>query len=538
MRFLERVERFDALVQKLYDLIPLAHLTDQGQMLGRAKHGNLSSRNGGSSWHFDVQGFLAEMKTHLDNETQKELRDWLDTHDSKSMYEAFVRKRLDGTCGWILGRSEFLQWHSSVSENTAPLWVHGPPGYGETIICARMTQYMLENSEAPLAYFFFSSKLESREDPFVVMRSWISQVVMQNQQAFDLAREKKEMTNGRIASQAEVEELFASITLSIPKCIFIVDGLDEYAMREYNGKASHKASLLEFLSSLRHIVSISTSRLLVVSRNDGEIRQGLGGDKNNKTWDLVEIQIQPKDVESDATSLSESIVEKRLPNKSEAQRRELTHRIVDQCQSMFLGIRLLEPDLNGGKNLKQLQRLIDDAPSRLDHVYDRNWKKIDSLEDASRCRAFAILRWATFAARPFTILELTDVLLLANDECDTLDYTELPDAIDEVYVQTEILELCGSLIEVRQVEQSSGLGYSTVHLSHFTVREYVLRHMLILPRNMATSEDFQSANEAVQNNILAETCIRYLNSEEAWGKKQQYGANDTMIQAFRKYAAT
>jgi SpoVK/Ycf46/Vps4 family AAA+-type ATPase len=90
------------------------------------------------------------------------------------MYDDFVCRRLDGTCGWIFDRSEFLQWQSFTSENAKLLWVNGPPGYGKTILCARIVQYLLANSDASLAYFFFSSELESRADPFIVMKSWIS----------------------------------------------------------------------------------------------------------------------------------------------------------------------------------------------------------------------------------------------------------------------------------------------------------------------------------------------------------------------------
>jgi hypothetical protein len=164
---------------------------------------------------------------------------------------------------------------------------------------------------------------------------------------------------------------------------------------------------------------------------------------------------------------------------------------------MFLGIKLLEPDLKGGKNLKQLQRAIDEAPNKLDYIYDRNWERIRNLEDVSRHRAFSILRWAIFALRPITIFEIAEVLLFADDECSAIDYIELPDCVDEVYIKTEILDLCGSLIKVRRAESTLGLGYSTIYLSHFLVRQYVLCHMPARPGELIANENIRSLNEAI-----------------------------------------
>ncbi len=41
------------------------------------------------------------------------------------------------------------------------LWVNGPPGYGKTILCAKVVQQFSTGSNNPVAYFFFSSDLEA-----------------------------------------------------------------------------------------------------------------------------------------------------------------------------------------------------------------------------------------------------------------------------------------------------------------------------------------------------------------------------------------
>lgn len=268
----------------------------------------------------------------------------------KSTYDDFILRRSNGTCNWIFGRSEFHQWESFVPGNPNILWVNGPPGYGKTILCARLIEHILADSQICVGYFFFSSEIESRAKPFVVLRSWIAQLLTQAQQAFDMTREKWEATEGRTASQSDIKELFNTLVQNVPPCIFVVDGLDECTTTGNTVDLDHKGSLCDFLRFLTNAISDSKSRLLIVSRNDWRIREGLSLNDNKTRGKLVELQISPKDVEADASAFSQIIVSRKLSNKSEAQQEALASRLVERCESMFLAIKLLEEDLRGGKN--------------------------------------------------------------------------------------------------------------------------------------------------------------------------------------------
>ncbi|KAI0182170.1 ankyrin-1, partial [Xylaria flabelliformis] len=434
----------------------------------------------------------------------------------KRTYDDFNLRRLNGTCDWILHRSEFHRWQSLAPRNPKILWINGPPGYGKTILCARLIEHVSANSQSCVGYFFMSSEIEARTNPFVIISSWITQLLTQSQQAFDMTREKWEDADGATASKIDIKELFSILVQNLPPCVFVVDGLDECAATGNTMSPCYERSLHDFLQFLQNTISESKSRLLIVSRNDLRIREGLGMDNNRAKRELIELRISPKDVEADASSFSQSIVRRKLSNKSEAQQEVLSKRLVDRCESMFLAIRLLEDDFRGGKNLKQLQRVIDEAPNKLNHIYDRNWERIQHLEDISRRRAFSILRWTTFAVHPLTISEITDCLLIPDGENEEIDYEELPDCIDEMYVKTEILELCGSLIEIR-AEPSSALDGSTVHLTHFSVKQYILSHMPLETSEIVANEQLRSSNVATQNNLLAKYCLRYLNCDQTWG---------------------
>ena len=98
-----------------------------------------------------------------------------------------------------------------------------------------------------------------------------------------------------------------------------------------------------------------------------------------------------------------------------------------------------------------------------------------------------------------------------DDDCDDLLVDQVPDAIiDEDFVNNEIIRLDGSFSEIQPIdvrgEQSS--GFKTIHLAHFSVRQYLLSR--IPDKSVLFSDNkFQSYH-------LAKLCLRYLNYAKTW----------------------
>ncbi|GJC90580.1 hypothetical protein ColLi_13418 [Colletotrichum liriopes] len=147
--------------------------------------------------------------------------------------------------------------------------------------------------------------------------------------------------------------------------------------------------------------------------------------------------------------------------------------MTDRFRGQFQWLRMQEDFLRKGRNQKQLEKDIDETPAGLDCLCDRNWDRIERLRDVERTRAFSLLRWAAFSLRPLTVCEITEAVLI-NDDCDDLPVDELPDSVDDEYVESEILGLCGSLIEVRGTSSESSAGSRKIHLDHFSVKQYLL----------------------------------------------------------------
>ncbi|KAH6974951.1 hypothetical protein BKA56DRAFT_658440 [Ilyonectria sp. MPI-CAGE-AT-0026] len=312
--------------------------------------------------------------------------------------------------GWILDQPAFFRWLSpDFPKGTAKLlWIHGPAGFGKTILCARVVEHLSSTLETPVAHFFFSSDLESRGDPFAAIRSWISQVMSRDQAAFDLVRGRWEAQQEQVATRATVVKLIRELLQAVPGCTLVADGLDECTELE-----NSSVSVATFLETVKKAAADTTTRILIVSRGMPEIQHVL---MDNTRAGFVEYKISPEDVRADTASYSKSIVYRKLFNMSEAIKSEISGRMADRCEGQFLS-----------KSKKQLEDAIAKTPVGLERLYDRNWEKITGLEEEDKTRATSLLRWAAFALRLLTVCEITEAVLI-HEDCDDFPLDKLPDS--------------------------------------------------------------------------------------------------------------
>ncbi|KAM0269258.1 hypothetical protein ACHAQH_009791 [Verticillium albo-atrum] len=249
------------------------------------------------------------------------------------------------------------------------LWVNGPAGFGKTILCAHVLEHLSSNLDTPVAHFFFTSDLESREDPYLALQSWISQIVSRHEGAFDHVRQRWESDSDPVATPATIITLFTQLLHAIPGCTFVADGLDECTYLD-----NSSTSVAKFLHDVTDAVAGTITQVLLVSRDEPEIRNTLIDDAHES---FAEYKIIPKDVRSDTAAYSQSIVNRKLPNKSDDVRSTLSEAMADRCQGQFLWLKMQEESLRGGMNKKQLQHAIANTPTGLDRLYDHNWIRVN-----------------------------------------------------------------------------------------------------------------------------------------------------------------
>ncbi|RKK34579.1 hypothetical protein BFJ67_g13697, partial [Fusarium oxysporum f. sp. cepae] len=517
----EQVEIFEKLVQQLHNLVPPSMGNNPWPARNPdAGHTDTLTRGAdlGHGWYDEIRRVLERIKEEVRAEARRQVRAWLSSCPPDERYHDSLQKKLPGTCDWILDRTVFSRWFAGGSTNRKLLWVNGHAGFGKTILSAHLVNHLSSTLSAPVAHFFFSSDHASREDPFLALRSWISQIVSQNDDAFEHARQSWISDVDLLATRVTIITLFKQLLRDIPGCILIADGLDECT------------SIAKFLRDVVDSVAGTETRVLLVSRDEPAIRDALT-DGTRETFD--EYRITLEDVRPDINAYSHAIVSRKLYNKSDDVRSTLSEAMSDRCQGQFLWLKMQEECLRGGMNKKQLQRAIENTPTGLDRLYDHNWTKITKLGEEERDRAFALLRWAAFALRPLTVCEITEAaLILTSGELSRDDF---PDAVDDEYIKSEVIGLCGPLLEVRKGSPGSSPGRRTVHLPHFSVRQYLLCN-LPTPGWICHENMLQTSQEKLQNTVLARACLQYIFLPQIW----QNIPDDSLSLgvSLREYAAT
>lgn len=133
------------------------------------------------------------LNTHPSNPevSRERLLKWLNAIFTDEEYETARSLRLDGTCDWFLQRSRYRDW-AAIDHNSDVariLWIHGPPGFGKTVLCTMLVQHLRQNESGPVASFFCVSDNEAKRQPLAIVRSWVAQMVDWNHDALEVARE-------------------------------------------------------------------------------------------------------------------------------------------------------------------------------------------------------------------------------------------------------------------------------------------------------------------------------------------------------------
>ncbi|CAI0654143.1 unnamed protein product, partial [Colletotrichum noveboracense] len=530
-----QVVQFGVLVQHLHNIVPPDSAKSTYAVHGASARGpgpgrlqDDSIREG--AWIPELRQIVAKLDEEMAAETRRELRSWLGRHSPNDRYVESVQKRLSGTCNWILSRPAFRKWLSPLHAPSAAnvLWIYGRAGLGKTILCARVVDYLLETLDTPVAHFFLSSDFETRDDPYAAIQSWIDQVMTRDDVAFNLVRKAWLAQNESVATRATIVRLFQDIVQAVPSCTFVLDGLDECA---WMGDGRNRSdSMPGFLETLTRVVTGSTARVMVVSRNEPDIRDVLGD-----TSTCIRHEMSTEDVRSDTVQYSRSIVDRKLHKKDDVTKTDIAQRMADRSNGQFLWLKLHEDSLRSWKNKKQLEDAIDKTPPGLEHAYERNWSRISRLPDWEKHRAHSLLRWAAFALRPLTASEITEAVLV-NGEDDEFPIDELPDYVDDDYIDNEILRPCGSLLEARNTSTEAFAGLRTIHLTHFTVREFLLINLPTSAVHLGANERLQASNLMLQSNELTKVCLIYINYRHVWD--EGISEKDGSVQkSFRDYAA-
>ena len=469
---------------------------------------------------------------------------WLRSVNTDIDFDMNHRNRQAGTCDWIFRRGAFKDWVRP-SLKSKILWIHGKPGSGKSVMSTRMIQYLAEEAMRTLAFFYCVSEDELKRDPYAIIRSWISQMVKQNDAALESAELMHKSREERAPTISELWKLFRAISRKIPDPVYVVDGFDECSYVNTTNRLNTADGRTMFLREFMEALAETASQVIITSRDNIDIRTELrDATSEGSPIELFEHMITQDDNFEDIQIVSKDIVSRRLSKKSTSLKMEIAESAAIKSDGMFLWLVLLGDALNPGKNTKALRNAVSDMPSGIEKAYKRDLDRLSTLRKEERNHAVALLRWILFAVRPLTVRELLEALALTtNNTEDAYPMDDLPDAweeggdVEEDYVDEMIRKPCGSLVEIRKKDADQRLESQTVHFVHFSVKEYLLGSEDL---GQSRLQELAFTDKSSENDYLATLCVHYL-CYDVFGETSGVAAKSLeeklQIYSFLSYAA-
>ncbi|KAL1632792.1 hypothetical protein SLS56_003282 [Neofusicoccum ribis] len=341
-----------------------------------------------------------------------------------------------------------------------------------------------------------------------IIRTWIWQLIRRTPSVIGSIWEhmnSRDIGRGTVASQTDVWKIWTGLLSKSPGCVIVIDGFDEF------NESYRRQS--QFLRKIKEAATQTKTSVLVTSRNEGDIREDLLSPSQDASSIItLECLVSKELVRADLDRLASAEINRRLGGKSDEVKQELSSRLAEKSDGMFLWIKQQNLDqLRPTKNTNQLRQIVEKMPRTLMDTYMRTWRDIESRADDDRERTLAMLRLVAFSFRPLTVTEITEALLVTL-HATSLNIDDWPDEINEEYIKSEIKGLCGSLIDVRASGDDDPPGSRTLHLAHASVKEFLLHKLCTI----AEEGDPEASKLEEHHTELAKLCLQYVCYPEVW----------------------
>lgn len=404
---------------------------------------------------------------------QGEMANWIAPVDPSTIHARARAAHQPGTGSWFLDgplRHWLLQ---TPQDKGAVLWLCGRSGSGKTTLLAHAIESLRTwSADTDVAYFYCSFDNLASQNTVNILGSLAAQLARQEP---DLLSQLKTLYYRSIKSPGTVltsEELVSSIVINVhaSHTFLIVDAINE--TEQPGTLVNALLSLAERLPSVRLIVSSTCTFTALLHHTD--------------------VRIAPYEVEMRTDLVSNDIsrfVDDQFSHKpqfrrlSPGVREELRKAVIFNASGMFRYAQCLLDQLSSQRTPLAMRSALSTMPMTLNDSYAR---VLSSISSETGSQDHILLRktllWLCFAARPLTLLELSDAVVI--DET-TEDMTDLGDD-SRLFEPSCLIDLAQGLV---LYDSTSGI----VSLSHSSVKTFL------------TSPYLQSSSRSISGFYLDET---------------------------------
>ncbi|UKZ54630.1 hypothetical protein TrVGV298_008440 [Trichoderma virens] len=423
---------------------------------------------------------VAQLKSKLDRDEDKEILDWLTSMDYGPLQSNHLKTHQSGTGQWFLDLKEFQHW---ITGNNHILFCHGIPGSGKTILTSLTINHLFSKfrggHEVGMAYIYFDYKRVEEQKLEKLLASLLKQLAGSLPYLPESTKElyrQHSITRTR-PSLAELITEFEYIISQYSKLFIVLDALDE----------CQSSDLVQFLSKLSNLQKDHVVNILATSRPIPIIVDWFSNVNSTK----LEIRSETSDITKyieGHIGLLPNVAQRNLPLAE-----EIKVVISEAADGMFLlakiYLTLLQDKMTVNEIREQLGGFKSQTQGKQDNqkreilreAYEQAIERINSQKEGLRFLAMRVLTWVTFVKREITILELQHALA-TEVGTPTLNHDCLPDLKDISYV-------CLGLVTVDEYSH-------IIRLAHYTAQQYL--------------ERTQNRWSSTANATIARCCLTYL----------------------------
>ncbi|KAI1451522.1 hypothetical protein F4805DRAFT_451130 [Annulohypoxylon moriforme] len=471
-------------------------------------------------------------EVNLIEESRKAIRAWLHPTSTDDARKAILKLRHGSTCNWILQNSKFLEWSDHKKNVPGVFWLYGPPGFGKSVLCARIVEHMENESDVygQVYSFFCSAEKTTRQHPFSILKSWVWQLLARSDDAATVAMEdpdlKEKINPGDEASEEDQDylwSLFRKMILKTPRCTLVVDGYDECTRFSTDSPPYHKKDCRQlFLDGLVKSLEETGALVLLVSRYDRDIVAM----KELESIAMIDHPITKEDTNEDISSFSKAAFTSKLTMLHEVDRTALASKASEKSDGMFLWMYMLTKELANGTTKKNVEKLVSETPQGINETYQKELNRMldHKANKEIVARNVVILKWIMFANRPLTVQEMAEAIALTfNDDHSKYPDDDLPhswtdDKLIEYYIAENIRKYCGPLIEIRKRDKDTPLSLQTVHFVHFSVKEYLLQSPFCMDQS---DRKLCFGDDSTEQDWMASLCLQYMSYNKTGGESEK-----------------
>jgi WD40 repeat protein len=380
--------------------------------------------------------------------------------------------QVEGSCLWLTEKSSFHTWREGLDQTPNIFWLRGDPATGKSIATGHVARYLNDcNIECSIFFFRHNITGKSTVADLLCSLAW--------QMAFSNSYIRKKL----LSMQDDGITLDRNNPLMLWRTIFlarifptelrqphfwIIDALDE---------STDCAILCSLLAKVDRGTKL---RVFLSSRPDLTIERIFSQEKIATIIETTSLDTTLEDIRTYLDLHADH-----LPVDSEEEREDLVSQIVGKSSGNFLWTTLVVKELEQAVTQERISQILRSVPKGIDDLYLRILSTITSKNHDANVVARAILRWVVCAARPLSVDELREALIL--------DIHETVPQLDK-----NAGTICGYLVYV----DKAGL----IHTTHQTVKDYLFRKR--------TSDDFGFALDRLEEHArIAEICLSYLCSD-------------------------